>query len=134
MKRLAIIIIIAAAIVLAFIFLKPSSIEGTSNLTISNFTFAETTAGPTACDVKVENKVIFEGPVTKPTPCNGLAANYTIGGNVVLINITTTPFEGFCAEVLQDTFYTGSFDILQSANVQIYYGGEKICDKILAIS
>jgi hypothetical protein len=121
-------------VVLAFIFLKPSPTQPASNLTVSNFTFAETTAGPTACDVKVENKVIFEGPLTKPTPCNGLAANYTISGDVVLINITTTPFEGFCAQVLQDTFYTGSFDLLQSATVQIYYGGEKICDKTLAIS
>jgi hypothetical protein len=134
MKRLAIIIIVAAVIVLAVMYFKPSLIAGTANLTISNFAFSEASAGPTACDVKVENKVIFEGPITKPTPCNGLTANYTINGSVIRIDITTTPFKGFCAEVLQDTFYQGSFDLLQSANVQIYYGGEKICDKALTIS
>lgn len=128
------VLIVAAAIVLALVFLKPSPTQPASNLTISNFAFSEASAGPAACDVRVESKVIFEGPITKPTPCNGLAANYTIIGDTIRIDITTTPFEGFCAQVIADTFYKGSFDLLQSANVQIYYGGEKICDKALTIS
>ncbi len=136
MKRLVLILIIAAAIVLIAIYFKPSPIIEASNLTISNFAFAEAATGPTACDVKVENKIIFSGPLTKPTPCNGLAADYTTTPNSITINITTTPFEGFCAQVMTDSFYTGSFEISPAKDftLQIYYGGEQICRQVLTLS
>lgn len=129
-------VFIIAAIVLTGVFLGGLTAPAppVSNITISNFTFVELSTGPTACHVNVEGRIMFQGPITKPTPCNGLTANYTISDETIRINITTTPFEGFCSEVLQDTFYKGSFDLLQSANVQIYYGGEKICDKTLLIT
>jgi hypothetical protein len=136
MKRLALIIIVAAAIVLAFIFLKPSPIAGTSNQTISNFSFAESSAGPKSCNVTVANKIIFEGNLTKPTPCNGLTANYSVNGNVIKVNITTTPYEGMCIAVISDTFYKGSFEVLPAEDftLQIYYAGAKICDKTLSVT
>lgn len=135
MKRLALILGIAAVIVLAFVFLEPSIPPvPTTNLTISNFAFSEASLGPAACDIRVESKIIFEGPIAKPTPCNGLTANYTIEGNIIKIYITTTSYEGFCAQVIADTFYTGSFDLLQLAEVQIYYAGEKICEKTVSIT
>ncbi len=137
MKRLALILIVAAVMVLAVFFFKPStSPVSTSNLTISNFAFSEAATGPTACDVKVENKIIFEGPLTKPTPCNGLAADYTTTLDTITINITTTPFEGFCAQVMTDSFYTGSFEISPAKDftLQIYYGGEQICRQVLTLS
>ncbi|MEM2874241.1 MAG: hypothetical protein QW063_02250 [Candidatus Nanoarchaeia archaeon] len=110
-----------------------------TNLTIFNFVFSETSVGPAVCDIRAESKIIFEGPIQKPTPCNGLTANYTIEGNIIKIYITTTPYEGFCVQVIADAFYKGSFDLLRPANVvpaniQIYYDGEKICDKTLTIS
>jgi hypothetical protein len=137
-KSIALLVIVAVAIVI-FIFLKASlfpfpNSNVTSELNISNFSFAEVPTGPAACNIKVENKIIFEGPIKKPTPCNGLTANYTINDKTIKINITTTPFEGFCAQVMADTFYRGSFDLSESATIQIFYGGEKICEKTLTIS
>jgi hypothetical protein len=137
MKKLALIIIIAAAIVLAVFFLKPTTTPiSTSNLTISNFAFFEVLSGPDNIKLEVEpqvgaDKFTFSGPLTKPTPCNGLTASYIISGNTVVVNITTTPFEGFCSQVMTDTFYQGSFEALlpttpTSLAVQVYYGGNLI--------
>jgi hypothetical protein len=114
----------------------PTIAPATPALTISNFSFSEAATGPTACAVEVENKIMFSGPLTKPTPCNGLAADYTATPDTITINITTTPFEGFCAQVVTDSFYTGSFDISPAKDftLQIYYGGEQICRQVLTLS
>jgi hypothetical protein len=140
MKKLALVLVIAAVIVLAFMFSKQPSTQpvSTTNLTIpiSDFKFMEMSTGPHNCSIRAEpGGLVFEGPLTKPTPCNGLTVNYTTEGNTIKVYITTTPYEGFCSQVLQDTFYWGIFfNISQSADVQVYYGGEKICDKSVTIS
>jgi len=126
--------------VLAAIYFQPAPTTGTSNLTISNFAFSETSE-PQKCSLEAKNSIIFSGNLTKPTPCNGLTANYTLGKDsqyqidAIIVNVTTTPYEGFCSQVLQNTFYTGSFEIPQLPEkglaVQVNYGGKLICSVAL---
>lgn len=124
-------VFIIAAIMLVGVFLggltATTQPVSTSNVTISDFTFSEVAAGPAKFAISIENnKIVFEGPIAKPTPCNGLTANYTVSGNTVNVYVETTSFEGFCAQVIAETFYKGSFsvsDMPSELTIKINYGG-----------
>lgn len=79
-------------------------------LKVTNFKFSEASSGPDKLHITtVPGNITFEGPVTKPTPCDTLSAIYSVDGNKVIVDITTKPGPGFCIQVLKESFYKGSF-------------------------
>jgi hypothetical protein len=122
---LALAAVLVAVIAVAFLMSQkeepPRPPAEIAPLTISNFHFSEvpeTEGAPTdeLSTVISDNRVNFVGPTQKPTPCNGLNATYSIeqlpdNRGKVTITISATPYEGFCTQVIANTFYQGYFDI-----------------------
>lgn len=138
-KKFAIFAVIVLVVV-AFVGLMLNSLlqpaaqgEESQPLTISNFTFSESQSGPQNFTANVTgSKVFFEGPITKPTPCHGLAVSHAVVGNAVLVNINSTSYEGFCIQVIAEIFYKGSFEFSGELDeIIVSFAGQQIGRKAL---
>ncbi|MEM2954476.1 MAG: hypothetical protein QW625_00790 [Candidatus Nanoarchaeia archaeon] len=61
---------------------------------------------------KTRDRVIFEGVVEKPTPCNKLYATYEIKNQEIKINIKIQPSTETCIQVIKKQGFQGSFNYL----------------------
>jgi|GEM_PF-6531921 len=122
---------------------------------ILDFQFAEVVSAANETTVTLEpvpgtdrSKFIFEGPIQKPTPCNGLTANAsivsftTIGAftgepithHKAVVDIETTPFDGICIQVIADTYYKGSFEYTGLVeSLEISYRNESLYNQTFVI-
>ena len=135
-KKLALpITIVVIAFALIILFLAASNLAGkptTEQLVIANFAFTEIETGPADFTAAINgDKVSFEGPISKPTPCHSLSASYKTGNEKVTVEIKADAGEGFCIQVIKDSFYKGSFDLKSGTlkQIDVVFAGQTIGTK-----